>query len=77
MKDFLKKLKAWQNVMERQEERREEEEKIDLREDGQSAGVDTNGDGIVDGEDQHYSPDKKQGSDKEKKEAEHHRSFHR
>ena len=39
--------------------------------------LDTNGDGIVDGEDQHYSPDKKQGSDKEKKEAEHHRSFHR
>ena len=43
MKEFLKKLKAWQNVMERQEEKREEEEKIDLREDGQSAGVDVNG----------------------------------
>lgn len=34
----------------------------DLHEDGQSAGMDVNGDGVVDDGDVHYSPDRKQGS---------------
>ncbi len=34
----------------------------DLREDGQSEGMDVNGDGVVDAGDTHYSADRKQGS---------------
>lgn len=41
---------------------REKERADDLREDGQSEGMDVNGDGVVDANDAHYSPDKKQGS---------------
>lgn len=74
MKDYLKKLKAWEKVVQEQRDRsQEEQEKIDLREDGQSEGMDINGDGLVNGDDVHYSPDKKQNS--ERKEKEYHRSF--
>ena len=38
------------------------ERKDDLREDGQSQGMDVNGDGVVDAGDTHYSPDRKQGA---------------
>lgn len=42
----------------------------DLREDGLSGGMDVNGDGVVDTNDVHYSPDRKQGSGEGKGESE-------
>lgn len=42
----------------------------DLREDGESEGIDVNGDGVVDANDVHYSPDRKQGSQEGRGESE-------
>lgn len=73
MKKLFETLKGWQSALEEKE--KEVEEKLDLREDGQSGGVDVNSDGVVDGEDTHYSPDKKQ--DARKKDSESRRGLHR
>lgn len=50
-------MRGWQSHI---REREAEKERLDIREDGLSAGADMNGDGIVDDGDVHYSPDRKQ-----------------
>lgn len=69
MVELPKDIKGWQKARERDREEKEHD-RLDLREDGQSADMDVNGDGVVDANDIHYSPDKKGSEAKEEKEPE-------
>lgn len=53
-------MKGWQAHIREREAREAEKERLDIREDSLSAGLDANGDGILDDGDVHYSPDRKQ-----------------
>lgn len=69
-------MKGWQSHI---REREAEKERLDIREDSLSAGMDANGDGILDDGDIHYSPDRKQddAESKGKEESRHEDTPHK